>query len=82
MGMPNAKGVDQKELINAFRARSCSVATKPSEDVVRLHPLYRGKVQVLPKCPIRGLSDFSIWYMPGVAASCKVIQANRKHGAH
>jgi malate dehydrogenase (oxaloacetate-decarboxylating) len=48
---------------------------KPSEDALRLHPFYRGKVQVLPKCAVRDLSDFSVWYTPGVAAPCRAIQA-------
>ncbi|MEX1205342.1 MAG: NADP-dependent malic enzyme [Dongiaceae bacterium] len=50
-------------------------AHKPSEDALRLHPFYRGKVQILPKCPVRGLADFAIWYTPGVAASCQAIRA-------
>jgi malate dehydrogenase (oxaloacetate-decarboxylating) len=49
-------------------------AKKPAEDAMRLHPLYRGKVQTAPKCPIRGLDDFAIWYTPGVAAPCHAIQ--------
>jgi malate dehydrogenase (oxaloacetate-decarboxylating) len=27
----------------------------------------------MPKCPIRGREDWSIWYTPGVAAPCKAI---------
>lgn len=46
------------------------------EDAVRLHRLYRGKIQVTPKCPIRQAGDFSWLYTPGVAAPCRVIQAN------
>ena len=42
---------------------------------MRLHPLYRGKMQTLPKCPIRSFDDFAIWYSPGVAAPCRAIQA-------
>ncbi len=49
-------------------------AKKPAEDAMRLHPFYHGKVQTAPKCPVRGLDDFSIWYTPGVAAPCKAIQ--------
>lgn len=41
-----------------------------------MHALYKGKVQVLPKCPVRELKDFAIWYTPGVAAPCRAIQAN------
>ena len=51
-------------------------AKKPSDDAMRLHPFYRGKVQTAPKCVIRDFNDFSIWYTPGVAAPCKAIQAN------
>jgi malate dehydrogenase (oxaloacetate-decarboxylating) len=50
-------------------------ALKPSEDAVRLHRRYRGKMQVVPKCPVRGFDDFAIWYTPGVAAPCREIEA-------
>jgi malate dehydrogenase (oxaloacetate-decarboxylating) len=49
-------------------------AQKPAEEALRLHPFFRGKIQVMPKCPIRHLEDFAIWYTPGVAAPCKAIQ--------
>ena len=48
-------------------------AEKPAQDAMRLHPFYRGKVQVTSKCAIRDLGDFAIWYTPGVAAPCKAI---------
>jgi len=50
-------------------------ARKPAERALRLHPLCKGKVQMMPKCPIRSADDFSIWYSPGVAAPCQAIQA-------
>ena len=50
-------------------------AKKPAEDALRLHPFYKGKVQVMPKCAIRDLHDFAVWYTPGVAAPCKAIEA-------
>jgi len=50
-------------------------AKKPATDALRLHPMYKGKVQVMPKCPIRDLADFSVWYTPGVAAPCRAIEA-------
>jgi malate dehydrogenase (oxaloacetate-decarboxylating) len=50
-------------------------AKKPAEDALRLHPFYRGKVQMMPKCPIRDLGDFAVWYTPGVAAPCRAIAA-------
>jgi len=52
-------------------------AQKPAEEALRLHPFYKGKIQTALKCPIRDLSDFSIWYTPGVAAPCRQIHADR-----
>ncbi|MCD6554276.1 MAG: NADP-dependent malic enzyme [Anaerolineae bacterium] len=49
---------------------------KPAEDAMRLHPFYRGKVQIMAKCAVRDISDFAIWYTPGVAAPCRDIQAH------
>ena len=51
-------------------------AEKPAQDAMRLHPYYRGKVQTAPKCAVRGLDDFAIWYTPGVAAPGRAIQAD------
>lgn len=51
-------------------------AEKPSRESLRLHPFYKGKIQVVPKCPVRGLDDFALWYTPGVAAPCKAIHAD------
>ena len=48
-------------------------AKKPAEDAMRMHPFYKGKIEVVPKCCIRDLSDFAIWYTPGVAAPCRAI---------
>ncbi|MDD9937274.1 MAG: NADP-dependent malic enzyme [Myxococcales bacterium] len=53
-----------------------SRAGKPAEESMRLHPVYRGKVQVMPKCPIRSFEDFALWYTPGVAAPCRDIAAH------
>ncbi|MEM2998937.1 MAG: NADP-dependent malic enzyme [Candidatus Bathyarchaeia archaeon] len=43
-----------------------------------MHRFYEGKVQVMPKCAIRSIDDFAIWYTPGVAAACKEIQADHE----
>ena len=48
-------------------------AEAPSKEAMRLHPFYRGKLQVVPKCVVRGISDFDIWYSPGVAEPCMDI---------
>jgi malate dehydrogenase (oxaloacetate-decarboxylating) len=51
-------------------------AEQPSKDAMRLHPFYRGKIEVIPKCRIKNFDDFAIWYTPGVAAPCKAIHAD------
>ena len=53
-------------------------AQKPSEDAMRLHPFYKGKIAVTPKCRIRDFDDFAIWYTPGVAAPCRAIAQERE----
>ncbi|MCL5263805.1 MAG: NADP-dependent malic enzyme [Chloroflexi bacterium] len=53
-------------------------ARKPGEDAMRLHPFYRGKTEVVPKCAVRDVNDFSIWYTPGVAEPCKAIKADKE----
>lgn len=60
----------------AERAELLAKASKPGEEALRLHAYYKGKMQTMPKCAIRGLEDFSVWYTPGVAAPCKAIQAD------
>ncbi|MBI2862641.1 MAG: NADP-dependent malic enzyme [Chloroflexi bacterium] len=40
---------------------------------MRLHPFYRGKIEMVPKCAIRDFNDFAIWYTPGVAEPCRAI---------
>ncbi|MGC8581365.1 MAG: NAD(P)-dependent malic enzyme [Thermoplasmata archaeon] len=35
---------------------------------------YKGKIQTIPKVPIKSLSDFSIWYTPGIAYVSKEIK--------
>lgn len=52
-------------------------ASKPAEEALRLHPYYRGKIQVVPKCSIWDFDAFGVWYTPGVAASCRAIEANK-----
>ena len=51
-------------------------AQKPAEEALRLHPYYRGKLEVTPKCAIESCDDFAVWYSPGVAAPCRDIAAH------
>lgn len=49
-------------------------AKRPARIAPAYHKFYGGKLQVMPKCAIRTLSDFDIWYTPGVAEPCKLIK--------
>ncbi len=60
--------MDEKQLIEK--------AMKPGKDAMRLHPFYRGKIEIVPKATVRSFDDFAIWYTPGVAEPCKDIAAN------
>ena len=60
------EGKDVEELLRK--------AEKPGQDALKLHPFYRGKIQVMPKCVVRTHDDFAVWYTPGVAAPCREIE--------
>jgi len=49
-------------------------AAQPGIDAMKLHPFYRGKVEIVPKCVVRTFQDFAIWYTPGVAKPCLDIR--------
>jgi len=53
-------------------------AKKPAEDAMKLHPFYKGKVEVSLKSAVRNYDDFAIWYTPGVAAPCRAIFENKE----
>lgn len=47
-----------------------------NDEALRLHAVYRGKMQRLPRCPVLGFADFALWYTPGVTAPCRAIQGD------
>ena len=53
-------------------------AQKWSKIAPPYHAFYHGKVEIMPKCAIRTLQDFSIWYTPGVAQVCKDIEKDKE----
>ncbi len=48
-----------------------------SELAIKYSREYLGKIQTMPKVPVRSLSDFSVWYTPGVAAVSLEIARNK-----
>ncbi len=45
---------------------------------INLHKEYHGKIEVMPKVPVRSISDFAIWYTPGVAGPARIISSNKE----
>ena len=40
---------------------------------VHWHRHFGGKMETTPRCVVRGMDDFSVWYSPGVAEACMAI---------
>lgn len=53
-------------------------ADLPNRQSESWHPFYKGKIEVVPKCKIDSIDDFGVWYTPGVARSCKIIEEDIK----
>jgi malate dehydrogenase (oxaloacetate-decarboxylating) len=64
------------ELPKVTKEELLEKAKKPAQDAMKMHPFYKGKIEVVPKCVIRDVNDFAIWYTPGVAEPCKEINKN------
>lgn len=48
-------------------------AEEPQKIAPKWHEYYRGKIESSLKCSVTSMDDFSIWYTPGVAEPCKMI---------
>jgi malate dehydrogenase (oxaloacetate-decarboxylating) len=48
-------------------------ANQWNEIAVEWHRHFGGKMETTPRCVIRGMDDFSVWYSPGVAEACMAI---------
>jgi malate dehydrogenase (oxaloacetate-decarboxylating) len=53
--------------------RPVGTAEDEAARALRLHETYRGKMQTMPKCPVRSRDDYAVWYTPGVAEPCRAI---------
>jgi len=48
-------------------------AEQPQKTAPKWHEYYRGKIESSLKCSVTSMDDFSIWYTPGVAEPCRMI---------
>ena len=46
------------------------------EEALLAHERWRGKLEIVPKCPLNDAHDLSVAYTPGVAEPCLKIQAD------
>ncbi|HUO42961.1 MAG TPA: NADP-dependent malic enzyme [Methylomirabilota bacterium] len=53
---------------------SLKKAFLPAQLALKYHPYYKGKIEIVPRCPIRSFEDFAVWYTPGVAEACNSIR--------
>ncbi len=74
-GRPEGEEGREGEASDAARVAK---AGHPGDLAAKYHPFYRGKIEVVPKCPVRDMDDFAIWYTPGVAEPCKVIAKDKE----
>ncbi len=63
--MHENKNQDIKKLIKK--------AEEPQKIAPKWHEYYRGKIESSLKCSVTSMDDFSIWYTPGVAEPCRMI---------
>ncbi|MEM9368048.1 MAG: malic enzyme-like NAD(P)-binding protein [Planctomycetota bacterium] len=71
----NASGVDHgKEIVDILRAIEGVEVVHVSDRVFLMH--LGGKVEVLPKSPLKTRDDLSMAYTPGVARVCKSIASD------
>jgi malate dehydrogenase (oxaloacetate-decarboxylating) len=55
-------------------------AELPARQAAVYHPFYEGKIEVMPKVRIKDFNDFAIWYTPGVAEPCRIIEKDPEEG--
>ncbi len=56
-------------------AREAGRTEAISERSLKLARFYQGKIETVPKVPVRSLADFSLWYTPGIAEVSRQIAA-------
>jgi len=50
-------------------------ASEANKHAIEAHRAWRGKVQMMAKCPMRSPADLAVWYTPGVAAASRAVAA-------
>ncbi|MBD3228298.1 MAG: malate dehydrogenase [Candidatus Lokiarchaeota archaeon] len=64
---------------NINKKENIKKAKKYGQTALKLHEFYKGKIQMMPKCSITSIKDFSIWYTPGVARVSESIYKKKEN---
>ena len=67
---------DEMPESSAEAAEKLRQANRPAQISSALHRIYGGKMETVPRCQIKSMADFSVWYSPGVAQACLDIKAD------
>jgi len=75
---PVDPGREPRRRVRAKREDSAdeSVTRELGQRAVELSRFYGGKIETVPKVPVRSLQDFALWYTPGVAEVSRAIHAD------
>ena len=73
---PAARGTGKGEAAGTDESVEEAKTLALGERSIRLAAFYQGKIETVPKVPVRSLEDFSIWYTPGIAAVSRAIEAD------
>ncbi len=73
--MENEEKKNNSELIEEEGMKKTE---KLQSEAVRQHSSYAGKIQIMSKCAIHSLDDFAVYYTPGVAGPCKIIEKEKE----
>ena len=49
-----------------------------NKKALKLHENWQGKIETIPKCPIKTPEDLALAYTPGVAEPCKIIAEDKE----
>lgn len=76
---PVAEGKDARRRLRSDRSAAAKSEGKTEalgRRSVALSEFYQGKIETVPKVPVRSMRDFSLWYTPGIAEVSRAIQAD------
>ncbi len=77
---PAESGSDTQRRARPTPSETAQESEQQTEELNRraleLARFYHGKIETVPKVPVRSLADFSLWYTPGIAEVCRAIVAD------